>query len=486
MQTVIWAASGSEAVQKAIWACLHRDESRDIILATRYGFHGKKGLAGAVTGCETDHDRDPRVKFIAFPMAECDDASKYGAPFDPAPYVNELETLSAEYGDRLNCLITEPYLGGGGSYHPPVEYLQLLQRFCRAHDVAFILDEVQANFGRCGRMYAFETYGIEPDFVTLGKGLGNGVPVSAVVGRADFIASLKYGEASDTWSGNPIGCAAVLATLDEFETNPILEHTRSLTAAFFEGLNRLKETGLIAKVRGEREGLVYGIECALRGNLTANEVAVKIVEAAYLGLGDDGIHLLGAGRQGVAHQSTVDDQPRRGESVTRSALRHLHQAGRAVAAVACCLSVTACRPTSAAIRGQSPSGRVVLAGRFARLCRPTALRRVIGRCGDRRSRRHSSHAGVAVGQSAAGRSCVATLGPLRESWTSANCFQLELREFVRGFMCSFPERIQRKFRARERERRPESAVEPTRSQTRSAYTHVRVSNARRMAWEQHQ
>ncbi|MCY2966328.1 MAG: aspartate aminotransferase family protein, partial [Planctomycetota bacterium] len=58
LDTVMWAASGSEAVQKALWACLHRDETRDMILATRYGFHGKKGLAGAVTGCETDHDRD--------------------------------------------------------------------------------------------------------------------------------------------------------------------------------------------------------------------------------------------------------------------------------------------------------------------------------------------------------------------------------------------------------------------------------------------
>ena len=294
LQTVMWAASGSEAVQKALWACLHRDETRDIILATRYGFHGKKGLAGAVTGCETDHDRDPRVKFLSFPMAEVDDVSKCGQPIDLAPYAAELDRVWAEHGTRINCLITEPYLGGGGSYHPPVEYLKLLQDFCRAHDIAFILDEVQANFGRCGRMYAFESYGIEPDFVTLGKGLGNGIPVSAAVGRADIIASLKYGEASDTWSASPVSCAAVLATLDEFESTPILEHTRALTAVFFEGLNRLKQTGLIAKVRGEREGLVYGIECAPRGSLTANEVAVRIVEACYLGLGDDSIHLLGA------------------------------------------------------------------------------------------------------------------------------------------------------------------------------------------------
>jgi 4-aminobutyrate aminotransferase-like enzyme len=292
LDTVMWAASGSEAVQKALWACLHRDESRDIILATRYGFHGKKGLAGAVTGSETDHDRDKRVKFIGFPMQEVDDVSKYDQPCSLSNYAQEHEHLRKEYGRRINCLITEPYLGGGGSYHPPAAYLQLLQKFCREHDILFILDEVQSNFGRTGRMFAFEKYGIEPDFVVLGKGLGNGVPVSAVVGRGDIMASLKYGEASDTWSANPMGCAAVLATLDEFESTPILEHTRALTPVFVEGLNRLKETGLISKVRGE--GLVFGIECADCSDRSSNQVAVEIVKAAYLG--DEtgaGIHLLG-------------------------------------------------------------------------------------------------------------------------------------------------------------------------------------------------
>ena len=86
LNSVMWSASGSEAIQKALWACLHRDEKRDMILATRYGFHGKKGLAGAVTGCETDHDRDPRVRFISFPMAEVDDVSKYEHTFAPNAY----------------------------------------------------------------------------------------------------------------------------------------------------------------------------------------------------------------------------------------------------------------------------------------------------------------------------------------------------------------------------------------------------------------
>jgi 4-aminobutyrate aminotransferase-like enzyme len=292
LDTVMWAASGSEAVQKALWACLHRDESRDVILATRYGFHGKKGLAGAVTGSETDHDRDKRVKFVGFPMQEVDDVSKYDQPCSLSEYAQELEHLRKEYGRRINCLITEPYLGGGGSYHPPAAYLQLLQKFCREHDILFILDEVQSNFGRTGQMFAFEKYGIEPDFVVLGKGLGNGVPVSAVVGRGDIMASLKYGEASDTWSANPMSCAAVLATLDEFESTPILEHTRALTPIFFAGLNRLKETGLISKVRGE--GLVFGIECADCGELTSNQVAIEVVKAAYLGSASgEGIHLLG-------------------------------------------------------------------------------------------------------------------------------------------------------------------------------------------------
>ena len=292
LDTVMWSASGSEAVIKALWSCLHRDESRDIILATRGGFHGKKGLAGAVTGAESDSDRDPRVRFISFPKDEIADCSQYGQQIDLAPYEAELQSLHNEFGSRISCLITEPYLGGGGSYHPPAEYLQMLQRFCNEHDILFILDEVQSNFGRTGKMYAFEKNEIEPDFVTLGKGLGNGVAVSGVVGRGDIMRSLKYGEASDTWSANPLASAAVLATLDEFENTNVLAHAEELTAVFFDGLNALKETGVISKVRGE--GMVFGIECAELNGTPATDVASNVVEAAYLGIdGGDGIHFLG-------------------------------------------------------------------------------------------------------------------------------------------------------------------------------------------------
>src|SRR5436309_5154784 len=101
MEQVMWAASGSEAIQKAIWAAMARDRTRPMILATRFGFHGKKGLAGAVTGSEADAERDPRVRFISFPMTECRDVSLRDAAFDPAPYERELDALIHQFGRKI-------------------------------------------------------------------------------------------------------------------------------------------------------------------------------------------------------------------------------------------------------------------------------------------------------------------------------------------------------------------------------------------------
>jgi 4-aminobutyrate aminotransferase-like enzyme len=260
MERVMWAASGSEAIQKALWAALARDRTRSMIVATRFGFHGKKGLANAVTGSEA-----------------------------------ELDALLHQFGRKLAVLITEPYLGGGGSYHPPKAYLQLLQRFCRDNDLVFILDEVQSNFGRTGALFAYETYGLEPDVVVLGKGLGNGVPVAAAVGRSDLFGAMGYGEASDTWSANPLCCAAVLATLDEFAARDVLGAMRESSALIERGLVGLKALPFVAAVRGERGGMVWGVETRDHAGRTAAEWASALVLAAYEGDGPhgDGIHLLG-------------------------------------------------------------------------------------------------------------------------------------------------------------------------------------------------
>ena len=294
LHQVMWAASGSEAIQKALWAGLARDRARPIIIATRYGFHGKKGLAGAVTGTEYDAERDPRVRFVSFPMRECLDVANRGDAFDPAPYRKELDDLRKQFGRKLGVLITEPYLGGGGSFHPPKAYLQMVQQFCREMDIVFILDEVQSNFGRTGQLFAFETYELEPDVVVLGKGLGNGVPVAAAVGRKELFAALEYGEGSDTWSANPLCCSAVLATLDEFESRDVLGEARKASAVIEAGLVHLKELPFVSHVRGELGGMVWGVETNDHAGHSAAEWANAIVLACYRGeSGGDGIHLLG-------------------------------------------------------------------------------------------------------------------------------------------------------------------------------------------------
>lgn len=283
LQKLLWAASGAEAIQKALWAAMALDRTRPMILATRFGFHGKKGLSGAVTGSEADSERDPRVRFISFPMKECLDLSLRDAPFDVSPYRKELDDLWHQFGAKIGTLITEPYLGGAGSYHPPKAYLQMLQAFCREKGIVFILDEVQANFGRCGEMFAFEAYGLEPDVVVLGKGLGNGVPVAATIGRADVMDALTYGEASDTWSANPLSCAAVQATLEVYESRDVLGPMREASAIIEAGLVKLKEFACVMHVRGEKGGMVWGVE------FSTPEHANAFVLEAYR----EGVHLLG-------------------------------------------------------------------------------------------------------------------------------------------------------------------------------------------------
>ncbi|HOJ33180.1 MAG TPA: aspartate aminotransferase family protein [Candidatus Hydrogenedentes bacterium] len=273
-EKVLWAASGSEGIQKAMWCALHKHPDRPIILATRYGFHGKKGLAGDTTGCQSSN---PNVRFISFPMYEEKPESFYQ---------NELDTLAAEFPNKIALLITEPYLGAAGSFHPPKWYHKLLQRWCEAHDVAFIFDEVQSCHGRTGNMYAFETYDVQPDLVVLGKGLGNGEPAAAVAGRADLIDALTYGEASDTFSANPRACAAACAVFDVFEEEGIVDHCRAVAPVMREKLESLVERFPFAKaVRGE--GLVYGLE--MSDKITAERCVLE----AYRGIDGMGVHFLG-------------------------------------------------------------------------------------------------------------------------------------------------------------------------------------------------
>ncbi len=283
LEQVLWAATGSDAVHKALRAALAFDPKREVILATRGGSHGNKGLSEAVSGDENDRNRDPRVRFIPFPREECLDITMRDSAFDAAPYRSELEDLPSKVEGRgIACLITEPYLGIG-SYHPPRAYLQALQEFCRKNAVLFILNEAQSNFGRTGQMFAYRTYGIEPDLLVLGHGLGNGIAASCVVGRKDVLSALAPGAGADTFSANPLACAAVLATLDVFEGRNVLKHTRRASDVIEEGLLKLKEIPFIKHVRGELGGMIWGLEIGGFAGKSPDEVANACVLAAYRG-----------------------------------------------------------------------------------------------------------------------------------------------------------------------------------------------------------
>lgn len=273
-QKMLWAASGSEAIQKAMWTALHKNPDRHIMVATRFGFHGKKGLAGDVSG---ESSKNPNVRFISFPM----DANTPQSLFQ-----SELDALTETYPNQIALLITEPYLGAKGSYHPPLWYHQMLQQWCNQNSIPFIFDEVQSCFGRTGNMYAYETYQVLPDLVVLGKGLANGESAAAVVGRADLIDTLDYGEASDTYSASTSACAAVCAVLDVFKEEKIVKHVRKTAKALKTRLCHLKDTfPFIHEIRGE--GMVYGIE-------TTNEnTANRCVLEAYRATNKRGVHFLG-------------------------------------------------------------------------------------------------------------------------------------------------------------------------------------------------
>jgi 4-aminobutyrate aminotransferase-like enzyme len=202
-------------------------------------------------------------------------------------YQQELDALATEFPDQIALCITEPYLGAAGSYHPPTWYHQMLQKWCEDIGAAFIFDEVQACHGRTGNMYAFESYECQPDLVVLGKGLGNGEPAAAVVGRADLIDSFTWGEASDTFSGTPRACAAVCATLDVFEEQNVVENCRAMAPKVRAGFERLqKQFPFIQDIRGE--GLVYGID------IVDAETANRCVMEAYNGADEGvGVHFLG-------------------------------------------------------------------------------------------------------------------------------------------------------------------------------------------------
>jgi len=156
-------------------------------------------------------------------------------------------------------LIGEPVMGEGGIIVPPPEYWSKVKHILDAHEILFIADEVQSGFGRTGKLFAYEHYGVEPDMITMAKGIAAGFPISACTVRADIAEAFQPGDHLSTYGGNPVACAAALANIQVMEDERLPEQSMKKGDYAMKRFREIAERNdFIGEVRGK--GLMIGVE----------------------------------------------------------------------------------------------------------------------------------------------------------------------------------------------------------------------------------
>lgn len=224
-------------------------------------FHGRTlgaQMAGGIPALKqwiVNHDRD--IIQVPFP-----DGFR-NTHTDFTGFVRNLNELGYT-PDRIAGVMTETYQGGDSAF-APVEYIKELRAWCNDHDVVLIFDEVQAGFGRTGRFWGFEHYGVTPDVICAGKGITSGMPLSAVIGRAEIMDQYPPGSMTSTHTGNPICCAAALANLNVICDEGLVENAARIGEMMQPMLRRIGErfNTHIGAVMGK--GLVASLHCVKPG-----------------------------------------------------------------------------------------------------------------------------------------------------------------------------------------------------------------------------
>ena len=254
--------TGSEATESAMRIAKRFTGKFEII--SFYGaFHGRTygamSMAGKMSTKKSFGPTMPGAIQVPYPYCyRCPfKMKKETCDFYCLEYIDY--ALSAQSTGEIAALIIEPYQGGSGFIFPPDGYLKKLEEWCKSRDIIFIVDEVQASFGRTGKFFAIEWENLKPNLLCLGKGIGSGIPTSAVMGEARLFDSLAPGEMSSTTGGNPVSCAAGLAVLNIIEKENLVENSAKIGELMKNRLVNLAEkSSYIGDVRGK--GLVMGIE----------------------------------------------------------------------------------------------------------------------------------------------------------------------------------------------------------------------------------
>ncbi len=280
---VFFVGSGTEANEVALLLCSTARRSNQV-LALRNSYHGRSFAAMSVTGNRSwsASSLSPlRVSYLH-------NGDRYRSPFGDigdeeltavcaADLRNVLETTTS--GD-VACLIAEPIQGVGGFVVPPDGFFGALKDVLDEHGILFVSDEVQTGWGRTGEhFWGFQAHGIVPDLVTFAKGLGNGMAIGGVVGRADLLDSVHASSIS-TFGGNPLASSAALANLDYLLGHDLQTNAAKVGEQLMSGLRQLLDrTGLVGDVRGK--GLMIGVELVEPGStVPAPAAATAVLEQA--------------------------------------------------------------------------------------------------------------------------------------------------------------------------------------------------------------
>ncbi|MBY0575433.1 MAG: acetylornithine transaminase [Gallionellaceae bacterium] len=262
MQEVFFCNSGCEANEAAIKLARLYGHQQDIespaIIVMEKAFHGRTLATLSATG-------NRKVQAGFEPLV---------SGFVRVPY-NDLEAIRhvAQHNSNVVAVLVEPIQGEGGIRTLDIAYLQQLRQICDEQNWLLMLDEVQCGIGRTGKWFAFQHAGIQPDVMTLAKGLGSGVPIGACLTAGKAAGLFKPGNHGSTFGGNPLACTAGLTTLNIVEQDKLLAHAESLGQFIREGIaTALQGVSGVKEIRGQ--GLMIGVELDKPcGDLVKNALA---------------------------------------------------------------------------------------------------------------------------------------------------------------------------------------------------------------------
>lgn len=291
LRRTFFVNSGSEANEGALLLARLYTGRRGFI-ALEQGLHGRTYLTMSVTGLsmwrtdpELAHDTD--VTFIPRPYERGMSADEAGRRS-----IEALKAVLAEKGSEIAAMIAEPIQGNGGIITPPDWYFPEVKRLLEQYGVLLIADEIQTGFGRTGRMFAMDLWGVVPDIISMAKALGSGIPVAGFATTDKIAASFTRPSAS-TFGGNPVSSVTALAVLDYIEAHRLPERAVRLGALLRGGLERLAQRfpQVVTDVRGA--GLMLGAElCAddpQRGAALADDVLEAVKDRGYI-IGKNGVN----------------------------------------------------------------------------------------------------------------------------------------------------------------------------------------------------